>query len=184
MSRVRTLLLQGSSNPTQRPDSRDETIEPGRWPRQRPLSTTLLGDPFTEVFDRWFGDSRVVDGEGRPKVVYHGHRGGIQRLLARWAPTSRHPSRKARVLLYGIRRGSRPDFWHSVTQIKPPSRGDESVHPRREPNPSPARCPREHQGNWQSIEEMNGGGAAVGVTRTVNDAGFSVPSSHPNASPR
>jgi hypothetical protein len=30
----------------------------------------LLTD--TEAFRRWFGDSRVVDAEGRPRVLYHG----------------------------------------------------------------------------------------------------------------
>lgn len=30
----------------------------------------------TEAFRRWFGDSRVVDGSGRPLVVYHGTTAG------------------------------------------------------------------------------------------------------------
>jgi hypothetical protein len=32
--------------------------------------------PETPAFDRWFGDSKVVDAEGKPLVVYHGTRAG------------------------------------------------------------------------------------------------------------
>ncbi len=31
-----------------------------------------LGQPDTEAFKKWFGDSKVLDAEGKPLVVYHG----------------------------------------------------------------------------------------------------------------
>jgi hypothetical protein len=46
----------------------------GAQPAQPKLS---LRAPQTEAFKRWFGDSKVVDADGKPLVVYHGTTGNI-----------------------------------------------------------------------------------------------------------
>jgi hypothetical protein len=37
------------------------------------------------AFRRWFGDSKVVDAQGNPLVVYHGSRKNFTRFSAKWA---------------------------------------------------------------------------------------------------
>lgn len=63
-----------------------EFIEPARAFVQRGEQSGIAGDIVaafdrgsgdqteTEAFKRWFGDSKVVDAEGKPLVVYHGTR--------------------------------------------------------------------------------------------------------------
>jgi hypothetical protein len=40
-----------------------------------------LANTETAEFKRWFGDSKVVDAEGKPLVVYHGGAGGIDEFM-------------------------------------------------------------------------------------------------------
>src|SRR5690606_27729870 len=53
--------------------------EPAEAGPQVTLSEELATDPQTRTpeFRRWFGDSKVVDAQGRPLVVYHGTRSNI-----------------------------------------------------------------------------------------------------------
>lgn len=49
-----------------------------------------LEQPGTAAFDRWFGDSKVVDAEGKPLVVYHGTSGDFSEFaggITQWAST-------------------------------------------------------------------------------------------------
>ena len=48
---------------------RDRQAATGRQPTGVKLS---LRAPETEAFKRWFGDSKVVDEDGKPLIVYHG----------------------------------------------------------------------------------------------------------------
>lgn len=45
--------------------------------RGKPLESAELAQTDTQAFKRWFGDSKVVDGEGKPLVVYHGTSGNF-----------------------------------------------------------------------------------------------------------
>ncbi len=70
-------------------DLRQMVVDAGRFLRRTPADQAYSGVKMaaasmaasesarpgqtdTEAFKRWFGDSRVVDSEGRPLVVYHG----------------------------------------------------------------------------------------------------------------
>jgi hypothetical protein len=49
---------------------REEPVEAPPKPQDEPGTKTHVTD--TPEFKRWFGDSKVVDAQGRPLVVYHG----------------------------------------------------------------------------------------------------------------
>lgn len=50
----------------------------------------LASDPTqTEAFKRWFGDSKVVDAEGKPLVVYHGTNGARTTFEPYWKQLER-----------------------------------------------------------------------------------------------
>lgn len=53
-------------------------------PRKEPLDLGALGfddvtlDINSDAFEKWFGDSKILDENGKPQVMYHGTRGDIQ----------------------------------------------------------------------------------------------------------
>lgn len=52
-----------------------QTIEKAGY--KLPERTFSLSQTETPEFKKWFGDSKVVDADGKPMVVYHGTRGGF-----------------------------------------------------------------------------------------------------------
>lgn len=50
---------------------------PLRIAAQAAPGAAVLEQPGTPAFQRWFGDSKVVDAQGKPLVVYHGTRGAF-----------------------------------------------------------------------------------------------------------
>jgi hypothetical protein len=64
----KAFAVQSGSSANQNPNNRIQTKEDiVKGYRQGPRDMTQ-----TPAFKKWFGDSKVVDGEGRPLVVYHG----------------------------------------------------------------------------------------------------------------
>jgi hypothetical protein len=55
-------------------------------PKQALRASTHEGKTDTPAFKKWFGDSKVVDEDGKPLVVYHGtNNGNIDRFERGWA---------------------------------------------------------------------------------------------------
>ena len=52
------------------------------------FSRTATDQTQTEAFKRWFGDSKVVDAEGKPLVVYHGTAGNFSSFDANKSSTA------------------------------------------------------------------------------------------------
>ena len=52
--------------------AKDFTISEAMYRPAQPVKTLQQADLESEAFKNWFGDSKVVDAEGKPLVVYHG----------------------------------------------------------------------------------------------------------------
>lgn len=97
---------------------------------KNPAAAALLRNPadltWTPEFKRWFGDSKVVDAEGRPLVVYHGTvYGGFTKFDKRMAGVFFFTDNKQMALSYANDVGKDPlggqDFpitFHTLAQIK------------------------------------------------------------------